>query len=252
MKRLDRPQGGRPATSRAGRHSHSPHEKPSPCEIWFVTGSQHLYGEAALRQVAANSQQDRRGTQRHERLPLPLVFKPILTRPEEIRALCLEANAAPDCAGLILWMHTFSPAKMWIGGLLRIDASRSCICTRSSTATCRGPTIDMDFMNLNQAAHGDREAGFICTRGCGCGARWWSATGRIRRCRTASPPGCAWPAPGPTGRAASFVRFGDNMRYVAVTEGDKVAAEAKLGYSVNGHGVGDLVASRQRGRATPR
>ncbi len=218
------------------------------CEIWYVTGSQHLYGEAVLRQVAANSQKIVQELDASGRLPLPLVFKPILTRPEEVRALCLEANASPRCAGLVLWMHTFSPAKMWIGGLTALHKPFLHLHTQFNRDLPWGE-IDMDFMNLNQAAHGDREAGHLHTR-----LRLrrkvvvghWSDAETQDRIAAWMRVARAW-ADWQGGR---FVRFGDNMRYVAVTDGDKVAAEAKLGYSVNFHAVGDL-AQRSTTRAMP-
>ena len=212
-----------------------------PCEIWYVTGSQHLYGEAALRQVAANSEKIVEELNAGGRLPMRLVFKPILTRPEEVRALMLEANSAPQCAGLILWMHTFSPAKMWIGGLSALTKPFLHLHTQFNR-DLPWADIDMDFMNLNQAAHGDREAGHLHTklrlrRKVVVGH--WSdeevqtqVAGWMRVTR-------AWA----DWQGGKFVRFGDNMRYVAVTDGDKVAAEAKMGYSVNFHAVGDLVAA---------
>ncbi len=209
-------------------------------EIWYVTGSQHLYGEGPLRQVAANAQKIVDELNATGRLPMPLVFKPILTRPEEIRALCLEANNAPHCAGLVIWCHTFSPSKMWIGGLSLLAKPVLHLHTQLNR-DLPWADIDMDFMNLNQAAHGDREHGFIHTR-----LRLrrkvvvghWSDEETQDRVTAWMRVTRAW-ADWQGGR---FVRFGDNMRQVAVTDGDKVAAEAKLGYSVNTHGVGDLVA----------
>ena len=174
-------------------------------------------------------------------MPVPLICKPILTRPEEIRALCLEANNAPNCAGLVIWCHTFSPSKMWIGGLSLLAKPVLHLHTQLNR-DLPWADIDMDFMNLNQAAHGDREHGFIHTR-----LRLrrkvvvghWSDEETQDRLAGWMRVARAW-ADWQGGR---FVRFGDNMRQVAVTEGDKVAAEAKLGYSVNTHGVGDLVAA---------
>ena len=213
---------------------------PSPTpEIWFITGSQHLYGPEALKQVAADSHSIVRELNASGALPYPIVFKPILTRPEEVRALCLQANGSAPCAGLILWMHTFSPSKMWIGGLSSLAKPFLHLHTQFNRDLPWGE-IDMDFMNLNQSAHGDREAGFIHTRL------------RLRRKVVVghwSDPEvqasvAAWMR---VARAwhdwqgAKFARFGDNMRFVAVTEGDKVAAEARFGYAVNGYGVGDLV-----------
>ncbi|MBV9657161.1 MAG: L-arabinose isomerase, partial [Verrucomicrobia bacterium] len=208
-------------------------------EIWFITGSQHLYGEGPLKQVAANSQKI--VTELESKLPLKLVFKPILTRPEEIRALCLEANAAANCAGLIIWCHTFSPSKMWINGLLQLRKPVLHLATQFNR-DLPWADIDMDFMNLNQAAHGDREHGFIHTRlrlGRKVVVGHWSdeeVQARIAAWMRVTRAWADW-------QGGKFVRFGDNMRYVAVTEGDKVSAEAKFGFSVNTHGVGDLVAA---------
>lgn len=211
---------------------------PTP-EIWFITGSQHLYGEGPLKQVAANSQKIVEELNATQRLPMKLVFKPILTRPEEIRALCLEANGAANCAGLVLWMHTFSPSKMWIGGLSLLKKPMLHLHTQFNR-DLPWSEIDMDFMNLNQAAHGDREHGFIHAR-----LRTqrkvvvghWSDSEVQDRIGSWMRVTRAWH----DWQGGKFVRFGDNMRYVAVTEGDKVSAEAKFGYSVNYHGVGDLV-----------
>lgn len=133
---------------------------PSP-EIWFVTGSQHLYGPGPLKKVAENSQKVVAALDKA--LPLKLVFKSVLTTPEEIRNLCLEANNAPNCAGLVLWMHTFSPSKMWIGGLSVLRKPFLHLHTQFGR-DIPWSGIDMDFMNLHQSAHGDREAGFIHTR----------------------------------------------------------------------------------------
>jgi L-arabinose isomerase len=210
-------------------------------EIWFITGSQHLYGEGPLKQVAANSQKIVAELNTTGRLPLDLVFKPILTRPEEIRSLCLEANSAANCAGVILWMHTFSPSKMWIGGLSLLRKPMLHLHTQFNR-DLPWASIDMDFMNLNQAAHGDREHGYIHAR-----LRLrrkvvvghWSDTEVQDRICTWMRVAGAWH----DWQGGKFVRFGDNMRYVAVTDGDKVAAEAKFGFSVNTHGVGDLVAA---------
>ena len=132
-------------------------------EVWFVTGSQPLYGEATLRQVADNSRCVVEGLNASGRLPLRVVFKPIVTTPDSILEVCRAANAAADCAGLILWMHTFSPAKMWIAGLTALQKPFVHLHTQFNR-DLPWSTIDMDFMNLNQAAHGDREFGFICSR----------------------------------------------------------------------------------------
>jgi len=208
-------------------------------EIWFVTGSQHLYGEAALKQVAVNSHKIVTGLNDAGRLPLKVVFKPVLTTPDEVRQLCLDANHGPQCGGLILWMHTFSPSKMWITGLSNLRKPFLHLHTQFNR-DLPWADIDMDFMNLNQSAHGDREAGFIHTRlrlnrkvvvGHWTDPQVQNGIGAwMRAARAANDL-----------QGAKFARFGDNMRQVAVTEGDKVAAEAKFGYAVNGYGVGDLV-----------
>jgi L-arabinose isomerase len=211
----------------------------SAAEIWFVTGSQNLYGEAALKQVAANSQQVVGGLNGSGRLPLPVVFKQVATTPDEIRRLCLDASHAPQCAGLILWMHTFSPSKMWIGGLTNLRKPFVHLHTQFNR-DLPWAQIDMDFMNLNQAAHGDREAGFIHTRlrlNRKVVVGHWSDPATQDGLAAWMRAARAWNDL----QGAKFARFGDNMRFVAVTEGDKVAAETKLGISVNGFGVGDLV-----------
>jgi L-arabinose isomerase len=208
-------------------------------EIWYVTGSQHLYGEQTLRQVAANSQKIVEELNGSRRLPLKLVFKPTVTRSQEIRALCLEANNASNCAGLILWMHTFSPSKMWIGGLSALRKPFLHLHTQFNRDLPWGE-IDMDFMNLNQAAHGDREAGFIHTRlrlNRKVVVGHWSDEQVQDRIAAWMRVVRAWDDL----QSAKFVRFEDNMREVAVTEGDKVSAEAKFGYSIDGYGIGDLV-----------
>lgn len=199
--------------------------------LWFVTGSQHLYGPEVLKQVAENSRQIAQA--------LGLDFKPVLTDPDMVRALIIEANSDPNCAGLVLWMHTFSPAKMWIGGLTQLRKPMLHLHTQFNKELPT-ETIDMDFMNLNQAAHGDREAGHIHTRlklrrKVMCGH--WSSPrvqGELEDWRRVAYAWHEW-------QGMKVARFGDNMRYVAVTDGDKVSAEATFGFSVNGFGVGDLV-----------
>ena len=215
-----------------------------PIEIWFVTGSQHLYGPETLKQVAAHSEQIARSLDQSQNIPLEVVFKPIVTTPEEIRALCLAATNDPKCGGIIAWMHTFSPAKMWIGGLSVLTKPLLHLHTQFNQ-DLPWSEIDMDFMNLNQAAHGDREFGFI-------GARMRIARkvvvgfyeesevqARIASWMRAARGWHDW-------QGARVARFGDNMRYVAVTEGDKVAAEIKLGFMVNGYGIGDLVSAMDK------
>lgn len=204
-------------------------------EIWFLTGSQHLYGPETLKAVATHSQQ----IAAELSLPLPLVFKPVLTTPDAIRAIILEANSNESCAGLILWMHTFSPSKMWIAGLSALKKPFLHLHTQFNR-DLPWSGIDMDFMNMNQSAHGDREAGFIHSRmrlSRKVVVGHWQdpeVHARIAAWVRAARAWHDW-------QGAKFVRFGDNMRQVAVTEGDKVSAEMRFGFSVNGHGVGDLV-----------
>ena len=210
-----------------------------PPVIWFVTGSQHLYGEEALRKVAAHSQEMVAALNAGGRLPLKLVCQPVMVSPEAIRHFALEANRDPSCAGLILWMHTFSPSKMWIGGLSTLQKPFLHLHTQFHR-DLPWASIDMDFMNLHQAAHGDREAGFIHTRmrlGRKVVGGYWGEAAVQDRMASWMRVARGWHDL----QGAKFVRFGDNMRQVAVTEGDKVAAEMKFGFSVNGHGVGDLV-----------
>jgi L-arabinose isomerase len=209
-------------------------------EIWFVTGSQHLYGPGPLQQVAKNSQEIAAALGASPRMPYKIVFKKLLTTPDEITALCIEANSVSSCAGLILWMHTFSPSKMWIRGLNLLRKPFLHLHTQFNRDLPWGE-IDMDFMNLNQAAHGDREAGFIHTRmrlGRKVVVGHWSDSEVQDRIAAWMRAARAWQ----DWQGAKFARFGDNMRYVAVTEGDKVATEMKFGFAVNGYGVGDLVA----------
>jgi L-arabinose isomerase len=211
---------------------------PQPT-IWFVTGSQHLYGDEALRQVASHSKKLVAGLNASGSLPLEVTCRDTATTPEQVREVCLAACSDPHCAGLILWMHTFSPAKMWIGGLQSLTKPFLHLHTQFNQ-TLPWSTIDMDFMNLNQAAHGDREAGFMHTR---MRLNRKVVVGHWSDPSTQAEIGAwmrvvrgwyDW-------QGARFARIGDNMRYVAVTEGDKVGAEAQFGYMVNGHGVGDVV-----------
>ncbi len=208
-------------------------------EVWFVTGSQHLYGPKTLEQVAADLREIANALNAAAEIPVCVVFKPVLTTPEDIRALCLEANSAQNCIGLITWMHTFSPAKMWIAGLNLLKKPFLHLHTQYNREI-PWSTIDMDFMNLNQAAHGDREFGFI-------GSRMrldrkvvvghWQDQDVQSSIGVWSRAAVAWA----DWQGAKIARFGDNMRDVAVTEGDKVEAQIKLGYDVYGYGVGDLV-----------
>ena len=212
---------------------------PHDLEIWFVTGSQHLYGPKALKQVAANSQKIVEWINASSKLPLTVVFKPVVTTPDEVTNLLSSASNDKRCAGLILWMHTFSPSKMWIGGLTHVSKPLLHLHTQFNRDLPWG-SIDMDFMNLNQSAHGDREHGFIHTRlrlERKVVAGYWQETEVLDRIAAWMRAARAWADL----QGARFVRFGDNMRFVAVTEGDKVAAEIRFGYGVNYHGIGDLV-----------
>ena len=208
-------------------------------EVWFVTGSQHLYGPEVLRQVAADSETIAAAFNNSSEIPVNIVFKPVMTTPDDITNLCIDANASASCIGLITWCHTFSPSKMWINGLKKLQKPLLHLHTQFNR-DLPWEEIDMDFMNLNQSAHGDREHGFIMTR--------------LRMNRKVVVG--HWQDPEVVGdiavwtRAAAgwhdmqhmkIARFGDNMREVAVTEGDKVAAQIQFGVSVNGYGVGDLV-----------
>jgi L-arabinose isomerase len=211
----------------------------SPC-LWFVTGSQLLYGQAALDKVAEHSRAISRALNESTLIPARVEFKPVITDPDSVRSLVLAANADPDCAGLILWMHTFSPAKMWIGGLLQTNKPLCHLHTQNLPGL-PWQTIDMDFMNLNQSAHGDREAGHLHSR---LGLRRKVVVGHWSHASVQESIGgwaraaLAWHE----WQGARIARIGDNMRFVAVTDGDKVSAEASFGFSVNGYGIGDLVA----------
>jgi L-arabinose isomerase len=207
-------------------------------EVWFVTGSQHLYGPETLRTVAEHSAVIASALDASSAIPVRIVPKPVLTGRDEIRTLCLQANAAPQCVGIITWMHTFSPAKMWISGLQLLQKPFLHLHTQFDREI-PWSEIDMDFMNLNQAAHGDREFGFMASRM------------RLERKVVVGH----WQDPavqegvGAWTRAACakwdwdhgrIARFGDNMRQVAVTDGDRVEAERRLGFGVAGYGIGDL------------
>jgi L-arabinose isomerase len=208
-------------------------------EVWFVTGSQHLYGPKTLEEVARHSREIAAALGASTHMPVKVVFKPVLTTPEVIRDLCLEANSSKNCIGLITWMHTFSPAKMWIAGLSLLKKPFAHLHTQYGREI-PWSTIDMDFMNLNQSAHGDREFGFIGSR-----LRLerkvvvghWQDDEVQAQLGVWARAACAWA----DWQGARVARFGDNMRDVAVTEGDKVEAQIKFGYDVYGYGIGDLV-----------
>ena len=208
-------------------------------EVWFVTGSQHLYGDETLKQVDKDSEQIAKALNQSPGIPVKVIFKPVLTTPDAILKLCTEANTAPNCVGLMTWMHTFSPAKMWIAGLKALQKPFVHLHTQFNREI-PWSTIDMDFMNLNQSAHGGREFGFI-------GSRMrinrkvivghWQDEEVKRQLSVWLRAAVAWH----DSQTLKIARFGDNMREVAVTEGNKVSAQIAMGYSVSGYGVGDLV-----------
>jgi L-arabinose isomerase len=206
--------------------------------VWFLTGSQGLYGEETLRQVASQSQQVATALSAASDIPVSIVWKPVLTDSDAIRRAVLDANADDTVIGLITWMHTFSPAKMWIAGL---DALQKPLLHLHTQANVELPwaEIDFDFMNLNQAAHGDREFGYIETR---LGISRTTVVGHVSDPAVTARVG-TW-SRAAAGRAATrsmkLARFGDNMRYVAVTEGDKTEAELRFGVQVNTWGVNEL------------
>jgi L-arabinose isomerase len=208
-------------------------------EAWFITGSQHLYGEETLQQVATHAQTIAQWLDVSPDIPVRIVWKPVVKTPDEIYRICQEANNAPNCVGIIAWMHTFSPAKMWIGGLKVLQRPLLHLHTQFNRDIPWGE-IDMDFMNLNQSAHGDREFGFMMSRmrmNRKVVAGHWQDPDVVNDLNTWLRAACGWH----DWQGGKFARLGDNMRQVAVTEGDKVEAEIQFGYSVNGYGIGDLV-----------
>ena len=211
----------------------------SNATIWLLVGSQHLYGNGALTQVAANAKRMADGLNESGRLSLKVIVKPVLTLGEEVTRVMDEANADPACAGVIAWMHTFSPAKMWIPGLTALRKPMLHLHTQM-TRDLDWAGIDMDYMNLHQSAHGDREFGYICTR---MGVRrkvvvgHWeqpAVHGKVDAWMRAAA--AMWDQ-----RRLAVTRIGDNMRRVAVTDGDKAEAERVFGYRVDTYGIGDLV-----------
>lgn len=208
-------------------------------EVWFVTGSQHLYGEETLMQVAENSKHIAQALNESKEIPITVIHKPVLTSSDSIRQLVVEANADRKCIGLILWMHTFSPARMWISGLNVLHKPYVHFHTQFSR-DIPWAEIDMDYMNLNQSAHGGREFGFINARmrkNRKVVVGHWQDPMVLQELAVWLRVAAAWH----DGQGAKIARFGDNMRDVAVTEGDKVAAQIKFGYEVNGYALGDLV-----------
>ena len=210
-------------------------------ELWFLTGSQSLYGDDTLRQVADQAGEVIGALSSSELIPVRIVDKGVLTTSDAIRRVCLDASADDRCIGVIAWMHTFSPAKMWIAGLQALGKPLLHLHTQANRSLPWG-TIDMDFMNLNQAAHGDREFAFVQTR---MGIDRKTVFGHVDEVEVQTGVGrwaracAAWHEV----QHLRLARFGDNMRDVAVTEGDKVAAQMRFGVSVNTWGVNELVAA---------
>ena len=208
-------------------------------EVWFITGSQDLYGDETLQKVAENSKTIATYLNEVDQIPVTVVYKPTVKSAEEIFAVMQEANVSENCIGVITWMHTFSPAKMWINGLKILHKPLLHFHTQFNR-DIPWSTIDMNFMNLNQSAHGDREFGFIMTRmrmNRKVVVGHWQDNESLSKINSWMRAAAGWH----DWQGAKFVRFGDNMRFVAVTEGDKVEAELKFGYTVNTYGVGDLV-----------
>ena len=211
---------------------------PAGSELWFVTGSQHLYGDDVLAMVADNSRQIVAGLNSSQHIPLEIVSQPVMSSGDAIAAMVRRANSEQRCAGLVLWMHTFSPARMWIRGIEELHKPYLHLHTQFAR-DLPWATIDMDYMNAHQAAHGDREFGYIASRLRSrrkIVAGHWSEPRVVERIGTWARAAFAV-ADASRGRIA---RLGDNMRSVAVTEGDKVEFQRVFGYDVEGYGVGDL------------
>lgn len=208
-------------------------------EVWFVTGSQHLYGEETLKKVAEHTEQIAAFLHASKQISVSVLFWPVVKSPEEISTVCREANNTANCIGIITWMHTFSPAKMWINGLKILQKPLLHLHTQFNR-DIPWNEIDMNFMNLNQSAHGDREFGHILSRmklKRKVVVGHWQDPSVLKQTDSWARAAAAWH----DWQGAKFVRFGDNMRQVAVTDGDKVEAEMQFGYSVNTHGVNDLI-----------
>ncbi len=208
-------------------------------EVWFITGSQHLYGEDTLAQVAKHAEKVAGSLNDNRKIPIQIVFKPVLTTREAIYHICLEANASKACIGMIAWMHTFSPAKMWISGLKVLQKPLLHLHTQFNR-DIPWSAINMDYMNLHQSAHGGREFGYMMSRmkiKRKVVVGHWQDPEVTDKVAIWARAACGWH----DWQGAKFARIGDNMRQVAVTDGDKVEAEIKFGYAVNGYGVGDLV-----------
>ncbi len=213
-------------------------------EAWFITGSQHLYGPKTLKQVEEHSKKIVSALNKARSIPVKVVFKTVLTTPDEISNLIRDANSSAKCIGLIAWMHTFSPAKMWINGLKTLQRPMLHFHTQFNQ-DIPWADIDMDFMNLNQSAHGGREFGFINTRmrlNRKVVVGHWQDKDALDRIGVWTRAAMGWREM----QHMKVARFGDNMREVAVTEGDKVSAQIQFGFSVNGFGLGDLVSRMEK------
>jgi L-arabinose isomerase len=210
-------------------------------EVWFVTGSQHLYGPEVLERVADDAGAIAAALDGAPAVPVRVVAKPVVSTPEAIVAMLRDADLTPSCVGVIAWMHTFSPAKMWIAGLMELRKPLAHLHTQFNR-DLPWSSIDMDFMNLNQSAHGDREFAFIQTRlkrARKTVVGHWQDPAVATRIGTWCRAAVGWHE----AHRLRIARFGDNMREVAVTDGDKVEAQARFGFSVNGFGVADLAAA---------
>lgn len=210
----------------------------SQLELWFVTGSQNLYGEEALAKIWEHSVEVTCGLSQLPEMPIKIVPKPVMTSADAIAKLCADAARDESCIGVVAWMHTFSPAQMWIRGLSVLHKPFLHLHTQFNR-DLPWSTIDMDFINLNQSAHGDREFGFVGVRmdlNRKVVVGFWQDAAVQRQVAIWARAAAAWH----DARRLRIARFGDNMRNVAVTEGDKVEAQIRLGYSVAGYGVGDL------------
>lgn len=207
-------------------------------QVWFLTGSQGLYGEETLRQVAEQSQEVAAALAGASAIPVTVVWKPVLTSSDAIRRAMIDANSDDSVIGVITWMHTFSPSKMWIHGLGALSKPLLHLHTQANVAL-PWDEIDFDFMNLNQAAHGDREHGYILSR---MSIARKTVVGHVSnpavidQVATWTRAAAGWDA----AQNMKLARFGDNMRYVAVTEGDKTEAEIRFGVQVNTWGVNEL------------
>ena len=210
------------------------------CEVWFITGSQHLYGDEVLKNVAKHAEVIAKALDASEYVPVKVVYKSVVTTPDEVYKLCEEANVAEKCIGVVTWMHTFSPAKMWVRGLGVLNKPIAHFHTQYN-AEIPWSEIDMDFMNENQSAHGGREFGFMVSRmrkNRKVIVGHWKEAGVLQQIGNWSRVAAGWHVL----QTTRVARIGDNMREVAVTEGDKVEAQMRFGFSVNGYGTGDVVA----------